>query len=116
MIGFVSTATHAVIPLQFQIDGEVRMVSIPTSVTVSAAATYSCLAVHGLGLIQVPRYGIEHELAAGNLVEVLATFPPTSSPVYLLYPGGRPPSPRLRLFIEWAVTEVGQGLERTTSV
>ncbi len=115
MIGFMSSSTHAVLPLQFQIGGEVRLVSIPTSVTVTAAATYSCLATHGMGLVQVPRYGVEHELAAGNLVEVLAEFPPMPSSVYLLYPGGRSPTPRLRLFIDWAVSEVGLGLEQTAA-
>ena len=110
MIGFVSTATRAVMPLEFQVDGGVRMVSLPVSVTVSAAATNASLARLGFGLVQVPRYRVAHELETGALVEVLAETPPTDDPVYLLYPEGRQLSPRVRIFIEWASAEIAAGL------
>ena len=55
MIGFLSSATRAIMPLMFQSDGGVRLLSLPVSVTVSAAATNAGLARLGLGLIQVPR-------------------------------------------------------------
>ena len=110
MIGFVSSASRAVMPLEFQVDGGARMVSLPVSVTVSAAATNAALARLGLGLVQVPRYRVAHELGTGALVEVLADHPPTSTPVYLLYPEGRQLSPRVRVFIEWASTTIAAGL------
>jgi DNA-binding transcriptional LysR family regulator len=112
MIGFVSTATRAVMPLEFQVGGSVHMVSLPVSVAVSATATNANLARLGLGLVQVPRYRVAHELATGALVEVLADHPPTPAPVYLLYPEGRQLSPRVRTFIDWASTEVAAGLAR----
>ena len=84
MIGFVSSFSHAVLPLEFQFKGEVRTVALTPSMTVAAAATYVCLAQHGFGLIQVPRYRVGRELATGGLVEVLADYPPTPTPVYLL--------------------------------
>ena len=86
------------------------MISLPVSVTVSAAATNANLALLGLGLIQVPRYRVAHEVETGTLVEVLGDHPPTASPVYLLYPEGRQLSPRVRIFIEWASTVIGAGL------
>jgi DNA-binding transcriptional LysR family regulator len=55
----------------------------------------------GLGLIQVPRYRVEAELASGALVEVLSDYPPTPLPVYLLYSDMRQLSPRLRVFLDW---------------
>ena len=110
MIGFVSTATRAVLPLEFQVDGGVRLVSVPISVTVSAAATNANLARLGFGLVQVPRYRVAHELETGALAEVLADYPPTKSPVYLLYVEGRQLSPRVRIFIEWASTTIAAGL------
>ena len=110
MIGFVSSSSHAVLPLEFQVGEEVRRLAVTPSVTVTAAATYVCLAQHDLGLIQVPRYRVAQELARGGLVEVLAAHPPTPTPVYLLHPGGRQPSPRLRRFMDWAVEEVGRRL------
>ena len=112
MVGFVSTATRAVMPLEFQVGGGLRMVSLPVSVTVSAAATNASLARLGFGLVQVPRYRVEAELRAGTLVEVLANYPPTDSPVYLLYPEGRQLSPRVRIFIEWASAEIAARLAK----
>lgn len=110
VIGFVSSATREVIPLEFQIDGGVRTVSLPAAVTVTAASTNAALARLGLGLIQVPRYRVERELATGELIEILPDCPPTPTPVHLLYPAGRQLSPRVRLFIEWAVDSVGRQL------
>ena len=110
MIGFVSTATRAVMPLEFETATGVRMVSLPVSVTVSAAATNANLARLGFGLVQVPRYRVARELETGALVEVLADHPPTDSPVYLLYLEGRQLSPRVRIFIEWASTEIAARL------
>lgn len=111
VVGFVSSASREVIPLEFQVDGGVRTVSLPAAVTVTAAATNAALARLGLGLIQVPRYRVERELATGELGEVLSDWPPTPTPVYLLYPEGRQLSPRARLFIDWAVSAVGKQLE-----
>lgn len=101
MIGFISSATRAVIPLEFQHDETLITATPPVSVRVAAAATYAQLARHGLGLIQVPRYRVVRYLEAGELVEVLRDFPPRPSPVYLLYPEGRQLSPQVRAFIDW---------------
>jgi DNA-binding transcriptional LysR family regulator len=112
MIGFVSTATRAVIPLEFGTGASTRMVTLPTASTVSAASTNAYLARLGLGLIQVPRYRVAHELATGALVEVLADWLPAPSPVYMLYLEGRQRSPRVRLFIDWATAVVSAELDR----
>ena len=113
MIGFVSSATRTVMPLEFETGSGVRTVSLPVSVTVSAAATNAGLARLGLGLIQVPRYRVADELAAGTLVEVLAAYPPTPTPVYLLHLEGRQLSPRVRIFIEWATGGIAAELARS---
>ena len=113
MIGFVSSATRAIMPVEFQIDGCTRMVSLPVSVTVSATATNASLARLGLGLIQVPRYRVTRELETGELVKVLADCPPTASPVYLLHSEGRQLSPCVRIFIEWASAEIARELTRS---
>ncbi|MCJ2043525.1 LysR family transcriptional regulator [Methylobacterium sp. J-078] len=102
VVGFVSSLTRAVLPLEFRMPDGTITVPLPASVTVSAAPSYVCLAVQGMGLIQVPRYRVAHELATGALVEVLADTPPEPSPVYVLYPAGRHPSSRTRAFVDWA--------------
>jgi DNA-binding transcriptional LysR family regulator len=100
-IGFLSTATGSTLPLEFVQDGQVRLVNLPSLVTVTSSDTNIDLARMGLGLIQVPRYHIAGDLASGRLVSVLPDVPPTPSPVSLLYPHNRQLSPRVRAFIDW---------------
>jgi DNA-binding transcriptional LysR family regulator len=78
-------------------------VNLPASVAVNAAESLVAAGRLGLGLIQVPRYHIENDLEQGTLVRVLPDFPPTPTPVSLLYPPNRQLSPRVRVFIDWFV-------------
>ncbi|MBZ9792296.1 LysR family transcriptional regulator [Rhizobium sp. 3T7] len=103
MVGFRSTATGGVLPLEFMVGGSIRNVTLPATVTVNAAESFMSVARLGLGLIQVPRYHAERDLAAGTLVHVLPDFPLTETPVSLLYPQNRQLSPRVRVFIDWLV-------------
>ena len=105
-IGFMSSATGTTLPLEFLINGELRNVDLPARLTVAAAETYVAAARHGLGLIQVPRYNIATDLEAGILVKVLPEYPPSPTPVSLLYPHSRQLSPRVRVFIDWLTREL----------
>ena len=105
MVGFHSTATGSVLPLEFVVVGKVRNMTLPATVSVGAAESYVAAAKLGLGLIQVPRYHAEAAMKAGELAEVLAAFPPTPTPVSLLYPRNRQLSPRVRVFIDWVARE-----------
>ncbi|NTX63700.1 LysR family transcriptional regulator [Myxococcus sp. CA051A] len=100
-VGFISSATGSMIPLEFRVDGAPRNVTLPATVTVTGAETYASAAKLGLGLIQLPRYHVESELLAGTLVELLPEHPPSPTPVSLLYPRSRQLSPRVRVFIDW---------------
>jgi DNA-binding transcriptional LysR family regulator len=103
MVGFASSRTGNVLPLEFTVAGEVHMRTLPHRVAVTDTETYAALARAGFGLIQVPRYRYAPDLAAGTLVEVLADFPPTPLPLSVLYPRARQLSPRVRVFIDWLV-------------
>ena len=105
-IGFLSSATGMTLPLEFAINGELRNVVLPATLTVASAETYVASARLGLGLIQVPRYHVAAALAAGTLVNVLPEFPPSPTPVSLLYPHSRQLSPRVRVFIDWLTREL----------
>ena len=105
MIGFVSSATGSVLPLEFTVEGALRRVTLPATVSVTGAETYVTLAKLGLGLIQVPRYHLEADLASGSLVAVLKDYPPSPTPVSVLYPQSRQLSPRVRVFIDWLASE-----------
>ena len=111
MIGFVSSATRAVMPLSFQTADGVRIVALPAAATVASAEANAGLGAQGLGLIQAPRYRVADERARGALVEVLAAWPPPPMPVHLLHPEGRQRSPRVRAFMDWAVPAVAGRLQ-----
>ncbi|MFB2562648.1 LysR family transcriptional regulator [Rhizobium sp. IMFF44] len=103
MIGFRSSATGGLLPLEFQIDGTVREITLPATISVNAAESYFAAAKLGLGLIQVPRYHAEEAMRSGELLHVLPDYPPTRTPVSMLYPRSRQLSPRVRVFIDWLV-------------
>jgi DNA-binding transcriptional LysR family regulator len=105
MVGFHSSATGGLLPLEFVVDGITRTVTLPAALSVNAAESYVAAARLGLGLIQVPRYHVENDLASGALVQILPHHPPTPSPVSLLYPRNRLLAPRVRVFIDWLVQE-----------
>jgi DNA-binding transcriptional LysR family regulator len=103
MIGFASSRTGGVLPLEFTVANEVRTMTLPQRITVINSETYVALARLGFGLIQVPHYRRAVDLAEGTLVEVLPDHPPLSIPISVLYPKSRQLSPRVRVFIDWLV-------------
>ena len=105
MIGFVSSATGNVIPLEFTVDGELQHVTTTLALSVVSGDMMVATARTGLGLIQIPRYHVASDLACGALVEVLADFRPSPTPVSVLYPRTRQLSPRVRVFIDWLAEE-----------
>jgi DNA-binding transcriptional LysR family regulator len=116
MIGFASSATGGLLPLEFSVAGARREITLPVTVSVSSGETSIAACRLGLGLIQVPRYHAEADFAAGTLVEVLARFPPSPSPVSLLYPHSRQLSPRVRVFIDWLSREFATRLDGKSEV
>src|SRR5690606_16318205 len=78
MIGFRASGSTARMPLEFTIDGALRTVTIPASVSVNAAESYTAAACSGLGIIQIPRYHAMRYVAVGKLVPILAAYPPSS--------------------------------------
>ena len=101
MVSFLSGADDKPIPLDFMVDGKVREITLPASISVTGADSYAACASAGLGLIQVPRYRVADDLRTGRLVEVLPDFPPDPMPVSVLYPQNRQLSTRVRVFVDW---------------
>lgn len=101
MVGFVSSRTGEVLPLEFTVGGRLRRIQLPSRVTSNNSDTIADLARLGLGLIQAPRYRFAEDLAKGTLREVLAAAAPPPTPLSGLYPQNRQLAPRLRVFLEW---------------
>jgi DNA-binding transcriptional LysR family regulator len=102
-IGFISSRTGQIMPLEFEMGQEVRYVSLPARVTANNSDTTVELARRGFGLMQAPRYHLQRLVEEGSLVEVLKDFPPPPTLLHLFYPQNRQLSPRVRVFIDWAV-------------
>jgi DNA-binding transcriptional LysR family regulator len=104
-IAFMSSVTGVALLQEFAVDGGLRKLVLPATVTVAAAESYVAAARLGLGLIQVPQYHVAEDLATGRLVEVLPQHRPSPTPVSLLYPHRRQLSLRVRVFIDWLARE-----------
>jgi DNA-binding transcriptional LysR family regulator len=70
---------------------------------VTSSDTSAALAKLGFGLTQAPRHRFDADFASGALVEVLAEFRPSPTPLSALYPHSRQLSPRVRVFVDWLV-------------
>ena len=95
-------------PLELQVDGQWRRYDLGGWLAVNDAENYVQGALHGAGLIQVPRFHIEAMLRDGRLVEVLGTWRSPDLPLSALYPQRRQLSPRVRVFVDWLVGLYGE--------
>jgi DNA-binding transcriptional LysR family regulator len=109
MVGLRSLTTGRLRPMQFMIGEALRTATLPVIMSVTGPESYLATARLGLGLVQVPRFHAEDDLARGALVQVLAQCPPPSIPVSLLYQRNRQLSPRVRVFIDWLAREFAAG-------
>jgi DNA-binding transcriptional LysR family regulator len=100
-VHYLSSATGRPAGLDFIVNGALVEIKLSALITVSGADLYTGAALTGLGLVQVPRYRIDTELAQGRLKIVLPEFPPPSMPVSVLYPHKRQLSARVRVFAQW---------------
>jgi DNA-binding transcriptional LysR family regulator len=115
MVGFRSSATGGVLPLEFMVAGEMKTVMLPMVLAVNAAESYREAALLGLGLVQSPAYGRLDDFAAGRLVEVLPDTPPSPTPVSLLFARDRLMSPRVRVFLDWLTDQFRTKLGETST-
>ena len=100
-VNFFSSASGKILPFDFLVDGAEQSVMLKGQVAVNNAEAYMSCCEGGLGLIQVPRYHVERDLAEGVLQEVLADFRPAPMPVSILYPHQRQLSRRVRVLVDW---------------
>jgi DNA-binding transcriptional LysR family regulator len=108
MIGLRSLTTGRLRPMEFMIGDTLREITLPVIMSVTGPESYLATARLGLGLVQVPRFHAEADLANGTLVQVLPDCPPPSVPVSLLYPRNRQLSPRVRVFIDYVMRAFGR--------
>ncbi|HMN74908.1 MAG TPA: LysR family transcriptional regulator [Burkholderiaceae bacterium] len=106
VVGYASPATGRELPWEFADGDDVQPVELPSRVIVNNAESYIACCRAGLGLIQVPRFDVQHLLAAGELVEVLPECRAPPMKISIVYPHRRQRSARLMAFFEWFETLV----------
>ena len=112
IIGYASPASGRESPWEYRAtDGALRSLSVTGQVVVNNVENYVAACVAGLGLIQIPRFDVQHLLDAGELVEVLPAFRPPSLPIGLLYPHRRQRSRRLAVVADWLADLMAPHLE-----
>ncbi|WP_420994176.1 LysR family transcriptional regulator [Cupriavidus sp. 30B13] len=79
--------------------GEDQVVSAGRLDMDSAEALISA-AVNGAGIVHLPTYLLDNDVAAGRLVPVLAAYRPASVPIRVIYPTRKQLSPKIRAFID----------------
>jgi DNA-binding transcriptional LysR family regulator len=91
--------------------GTTRTLALASRVIVNNAESYIAACRAGAGLIQVPRFDVQHLLDRGELVELLPQHRPPPLPVSLLYPHRRQRSRRLVVVVEWLSALMAPHLE-----
>lgn len=101
-VGYASPKTGRELPWEYlSEDGAVQVAQVPARLVVNNAESYIACCLAGLGLIQIPRFDVQHLLDAGKLIEVMPAFRAAAMPVSLLYPHRRQRSRRLAVFHDW---------------
>lgn len=100
-VGYASASTGRELPWEYLLAGHRQFITVPSRVVVNNAENYIACCVSGLGLIQIPRFDVQHLLDRGELIEVMPEFRAAPMQVSLIYPHRRQRSRRLAAFIEW---------------
>lgn len=111
VIGYASPTTGREQPWEYLGEGREHTLNLPSQVIANNAESYIACCRAGLGLIQIPRFDVQHLLTRGELVEVLPAFRPAPMLVSALYPNRRHTSRRLNAFIEWFEALIAPHLE-----
>lgn len=101
-VGYASPTTGRELPWEYlSADGREVTLGVPSRVVVNNAESYIACCRAGLGLIQIPRFDVQHLLDAGELIEVMPASRAPSMPASVLYPHRRQRPRRLSVFVEW---------------
>jgi len=101
MVGYASPATGRETQWEFETRHGEKHLAVPSRVIVNNAESYIACCQAGLGLIQVPRYDVQHLLRSGELVEVMPAHRAAAMEVSVLYLHRAQRSRRLVAFVEW---------------
>lgn len=100
-VGYASATTGRELPWECPSPDGMLALQVPSRVVVNNAESYIACCLAGIGLVQVPRFDVQHLLDRGDLVEVMPLHRAASMPVSLVYPHRRQRSLRLDTVLAW---------------
>jgi LysR family transcriptional regulator for bpeEF and oprC len=101
-VHYFSARTGRVVDFTFVDGTETTEVKIKGGIAVNDAEAYVSCGIHGVGLIQPPKFMVQNQLQTGELVEVLPHAKPRAMPISAVYPHNRHLAAKVRVFVEWA--------------
>jgi len=104
----LSATTGKPFPFEFIVEGTLQTRQLAASVAVNDGGGYVAACAAGMGLIQVPLFHVEPQLASGEFEEILPDCRPPPMPLHLLYAPKRQPAARLRVFMDWVAQLFGE--------
>ena len=102
-LNFRNPRTGQHMPWTFTVEGEVRKFRFKGPMSINDGEEITIAAETGLGIAQQPNLAVRESLRTGRLVEILAPFRPTGTPVLLVWLDRRLVSPRIRAFVDYMV-------------
>jgi DNA-binding transcriptional LysR family regulator len=81
--------------------GQTQFVPMAGTLTVNNSEAYMGACLAGLGIVQVPHWGVAERVRLGELVELLPAYRPAPMPVNLLYAHRRQLPRRVQVFMQW---------------
>ena len=106
LVHYASTMSSTVAELEWEEHGRTRARRLPCLVTVNSTDAFLAACLAGLGIAQIPRYGIVPLLESGQLVEVLPLARCAPLPVSLLHAHGRRVPRRVRAVMDWLIAVI----------
>lgn len=101
VVGYAQPSLMTANVWQWRQQGEPVEKALPSRVTVNNAENYIGCCLAGMGLIQIPRFDVQHYLDDGQLVEVLPQARAPAMNLALLYPHRRQRTARFSAFADW---------------
>jgi len=80
-----------------------RKIRISGRLWMNSLDALAAAAKEGAGIVRVPSWQAEADLAAGHLVRVLTDFEPAPVPLHLMFQPSRLASPKIRAFVDYLV-------------
>lgn len=114
-VRFLSGGSRRPMPWLFRSaepEGAERRITVRGSLSVNEAHAYVNAAVAGFGIVQLPGILVERELAAAELVEILAAHRPAPWPVSVVCPSRAHQAPQVGAFIDWLAGRLPQVFPR----